>query len=64
MVSKVKTLRFFFPKYIVCSASYFLLKMVDNGFKKIIDTKPIIKNEIKVGVIIFHKDRPKVLDMM
>ena len=51
-------------QYIVCSASYFLLKMVDNGFKKIIDTKPIIKNEIKVGVIIFHKDRPKVLDMM
>jgi hypothetical protein len=52
------------PKYNVWSELYFLLNIADNGFKKVIDIRPITKNEIKAGVVIFHKEIPKVLDII
>jgi hypothetical protein len=48
-------------KKIDCKFSNFLFRSVEKGLRTVIEKTPMIKKHNKLGVIIFHKDKPELL---
>src|SRR5210317_1173923 len=64
LVSNEKLLIFLCSKKIDCKFSNFLFRSVAKGLRTVIEKTPMIKKHNKLGVIIFHKDKPELLVIM